>query len=273
MLLDYGATTIYESRRWVNANKLETTKFSDKNIRVKLGDNQIVEAELEVLPLEIMVTGLSETYKCVAVVYAIPEEFDYILGIPFFEDMQPQIDRRGRRIEGTKTKTLRWDRSGETCGPIEEGGPVITSGLRRSVEAKGLSARRPDSCRGAALKTDVKSAVHPDCEAVQRDSPSVVREQQGYAAAGKGSVVKDGVEPSERGGTAREARDSSSTKGKETIVEKMFTIGIDDDTGVGTKYITRKKLRKLLRIETKSPDEPGFMLVISNETTKQTTLR
>ncbi|RAW20075.1 hypothetical protein PC110_g23483 [Phytophthora cactorum] len=137
MLLDCGATTIYVSRRWVNSNKLETTKFSDKNIRVKLGDNQIVEAELEVLPLEIMLTRLSETYKCVAVVYAIPEEFDCILGIPFFEDMQPQIDWRGRQIKGTKTKTLRWERSGETCGPIKEGEPVITSGLRRSVEAKG----------------------------------------------------------------------------------------------------------------------------------------
>ncbi|KAG2821990.1 hypothetical protein PC129_g4632 [Phytophthora cactorum] len=238
MLLDCGATTIYVSRRWVNANKLETTKFSDKNIRVKLGDNQIVEAELEVLPLEIM-------------------------------DLQPQIDWRARQIEGTKTKTLRWERSGETCGPIEEGGPVITSGLRRSVEAKDLSAKRPDSCRGAAQETDVKSAVQPDCEAVQRDSPSVVREQQGNAAAGKGSVVKDGVEPSERRGTAREARDSSSTKGKETIVEKMFTIGIVNETGVQTKYITRKKLWKFLRIKTKSSDEPGFMLVLSNETIKQ----
>ncbi|KAG3092027.1 hypothetical protein PI124_g20690 [Phytophthora idaei] len=269
MLLDCGATTIYVSRRWVNSNKLETTQFSDKNIRVKLGDNQIVEAELEVLPLEVMVTGLSETYKCVAVVYAIPEEFDCILGIPFFEDMQPQIDWRGQQIKGTKTKTLRWERSGETCGPIEDGEPVITSGLRRSVEAKGLSAKRPDSRRGAALETDVKSAVQPDCEAVQRDSPSVVREQQGNAAAGKGSVVKDGVEPSERGGTAREARDSSSTKGKETIVEKMFTIGIVDETGVQTKYIRRKKLRKFLRIKTKSPDEPDIMLVLSNETIKQ----
>ncbi|KAG2770886.1 hypothetical protein PC129_g15104 [Phytophthora cactorum] len=268
MLLDCGATTIYVSRRWVNANKLETTKSSDKNIRVKL-DDQIVEAELEVLPLEITVTGLSETYKCVAVVYAIPEEFDCILGIPFFGDMQPQIDWRGRKIEGTKTKTLCWERSGETCGPIEEGGPVITPGLRRSVEAKGLSAKRPDFRRSAALETDVKSAVQPDCDAVQRDSLSVVRKQQGNVAASKGSAVKDGVEPSERGGTAREAGDSSSTKGKETIVEKMFTIGIVDETGIQTKYITRKKRRKFLRIKTKSPDEPDFMLVLSNETIKQ----
>lgn len=107
MLLDCGATTIYVSKRWVEEHQLKTTKFSDKNIRVKLGDNQIVEAQLEVLPLRILVAGIDEAYECVAVVYAIPEEFDCILGIPFFEDMQPQIDWRRRRIEGTKKRTLR----------------------------------------------------------------------------------------------------------------------------------------------------------------------
>ncbi|KAG3095727.1 hypothetical protein PI125_g16188 [Phytophthora idaei] len=49
----------------------------------------------------------------------------------------------------------------------------------------------------------------------------------------------------------------------------MFTICIADETGVETKYITRKKLRKFLRIKTKSPDEPDFMLVLSSETIKQ----
>ncbi|KAG6574356.1 Pol protein [Phytophthora cinnamomi] len=85
---------------------LRTTRISDKSIRVKLGDNQMVEAEPEVLPLKIHVSGLDEAYPCGAVVYAIPDEFDCILGIPFFEDTQPQIDWRGRRIEGTKEKTL-----------------------------------------------------------------------------------------------------------------------------------------------------------------------
>ncbi|KAG3101473.1 hypothetical protein PI125_g14457 [Phytophthora idaei] len=49
----------------------------------------------------------------------------------------------------------------------------------------------------------------------------------------------------------------------------MFTIGIVDETGVQTKYITRKKLQKFPRMKTKSPDEPDFMLVQSNETIKQ----
>ncbi|KAE9063447.1 hypothetical protein PF010_g28988, partial [Phytophthora fragariae] len=270
MLLDCGATTIYESSRWVAEHQLQTTKFSDKTIRVKLGDNQIVEAELEVLPLEIQVSGgLDEAYKCVAVVYAIPDEFDCILGIPFFEDMQPQIDWRDRRIQGTGVKTLHWKRSGTTCGPIEEGGPVNASGLRRSVEAKGLSAKRLDSCRGAALETDVKSIDGPDCDAVQKEVPCVVRRQQQDASTGKGSVEERDVKSPKREGTAEAAHGSSSAQGKNTFVEKMFTIGVVDETGVETKYITCKKLRKFLRINTKSIDEPDFMMVLTNKTIKQ----
>ncbi|KAE8984328.1 hypothetical protein PR003_g24476 [Phytophthora rubi] len=49
----------------------------------------------------------------------------------------------------------------------------------------------------------------------------------------------------------------------------MFTIGVVDETGVETKYITRKKLRKFLRIKTKSIDEPDSMMVRTNETIKQ----
>ncbi|GMF48278.1 unnamed protein product [Phytophthora fragariaefolia] len=143
MPLDCGATTIYASRHWVDEHQLKTAKFKDKSIRVKLGDNQIVEAELKILPVKIQVSGLDEAYDCIAVVYTIPNKFDGILGISFFEDMQPQIDWRGRRIEGTKTKPLRWERSGDTCGPIEGGGSVIASRFRRSVEAKACRRKDP----------------------------------------------------------------------------------------------------------------------------------
>ncbi|KAE9058734.1 hypothetical protein PF007_g31196 [Phytophthora fragariae] len=60
MLLDCGTTTIYVSSRWVAEHQLRTMQFSDKTIRV---DNKIVESELEVLPLEIQVSGLDEAYK------------------------------------------------------------------------------------------------------------------------------------------------------------------------------------------------------------------
>ncbi|POM60271.1 Pol protein, partial [Phytophthora palmivora] len=265
-----GATTIYVSKHWVVEHQLQTTKFRDKNIRVKLGDNQIVQAELEVLPLEIAVSGLGEKHKCVAVVYAIPDEFDCILGIPFFEDMQPQIDWRGRKIEGTKAETLHWERTSETRGPIEEGGLVIASGLRRSVEAKGLSAKRPDSCRGAALETDVTSAVELARDTVQKESPNAVRGQHQDALAGKDTVVNSELDSHKREGIVEGAGDSGSTRGKDNVVEKMFTMGVVDEVGVQTKYITRKKLKKFLRLKTKSIDEPDFMLLLSNEIIKQT---
>ncbi|POM64835.1 Hypothetical protein PHPALM_19585 [Phytophthora palmivora] len=233
-------------RRGVSEHQLETKKFEDKNIRVKLGDNQII-------------SGLSEAYKCVAVVYATPEEFDCILGIPFFEDMQPQIDWRGRQIKGTRSKVLRWERAGEICGSIEECGPVIAFGLLRSVEAKGLSAKRPDPCRSAALETNETSADRLARDAVQKVSPTVVREQQQDTSAGTGSAVNGDSELSKR----------DSTRGKDSIVEKMFTMGVVDEIGVQTKYITTKKLTKFLRIKTKSIEEPDFMLVLSNETIKR----
>ncbi|GMF38198.1 unnamed protein product [Phytophthora fragariaefolia] len=261
MLLDCGATTIYISKRLVMEHHLRTTKFSDKSIRVKLGDSQIVEAELEVLPLKIHVSGLHEMYPCSAVVYAIPDEFDCILGITFFEDMQPQIDWRGRRIEGTREKTLHWKRTGDTCGLMEEGGPVIASGLRRSVEAKGLLAKRPDSCRGAALETDVKPTDETDRDAVQEGTPNVVSRRRDDAQAGKGSAEEDDIATLGRKSTARYTDERSSTRGMYTVVKKMFTIGVVDESGVQTKFITRKKLRKFLRLKIKSINEPDFMLV------------
>ncbi|GMF21582.1 unnamed protein product [Phytophthora fragariaefolia] len=219
--------------------------------------------------MEIRISGMNDVYKCVAVVYAIPDEFDCILGIPFFKDMQPQIDWRSRRIEETTTKTLYWKRAEDTCKPIEEGGPVIASRLRRSVEAKGLSAKRSDSCRVAALETDVKLTVEAVGDAVQKKSPSVVHGRHDDARAGKGSAGDDDDATSELESTIGDAHGSSSAKGKHNVVEKMFTMGVIDESGVQTKYITRKELRKFLRMKTKMTDEPDFMLVLSNETIKK----
>ncbi|POM74781.1 Hypothetical protein PHPALM_8205 [Phytophthora palmivora] len=87
-----------------------------KNVRVKLGDNQIIETEPEVVSIEIDVFGLSEVYECVAVIHATPGEFDRILGIPFLKDMQSYIGWRDRLIEETSSKNLCWERASEICG-------------------------------------------------------------------------------------------------------------------------------------------------------------
>ncbi|KAG6616649.1 Pol Polyprotein [Phytophthora cinnamomi] len=265
MLLDSGAIAVYVSKHWVEKNQLSTTKFSEKSIRVKLGDNQVVEAELELLALFIKIQGLEEAYDCVAVVYAIPDEFDCILGVPFFEDVQPMIGWSGRRIEGTRTKILQVEQASKTSGPIEEGGQVIASGLRRSAGAKGLSAKRPDSCRGAALETDVRSTVELAGETEQKDTPRVACGQLDRESAERDSAERSDTRSSSDKGTV----EKSSAGGNNSVVEKMFTMGVVDAAGVETKYITRKKLRKFLRIKTKTPDEPDFMLVLSNDTIKR----
>ncbi|GMF41524.1 unnamed protein product [Phytophthora fragariaefolia] len=159
--------------------------FQDKNIRVKLGENQIMEAELEILSL--------------------------------------------------KVQTLHRDRPGDTCETIEEGGPVIASGIRRSVAAKGLSAKRPDSCRDATLETDVKPAVEPDREMEYRETPNAVNGQREDAYTGKGSVVQSGAELLRRDSASGEAFRSSRTKGEDTFVEKMFTANATFDNGSTTR--------------------------------------
>ncbi|OWZ12275.1 hypothetical protein PHMEG_00014591 [Phytophthora megakarya] len=236
MLLDCGATTVYVLKRWVEEHQLQPNKVSDRCIRVNLGDNQIVEAEQEILPLEIMVSGGDDASECVA----------------------PQIDGRCRRIQGTQEKTLHWERTGEASEPIEEGGPVIASGLQRSADTKGLSAKRPDFCRGAALETDVKFVVEVVHDQLQKRSPSVVRRQQNGAPVGNKPAEEIDAE-----------RNSAMVLGRDNVVEKMLTMGVIDDGGEHTKYITRKKLRKLLRIKPKYIDDPDFMLVLSNGTIKQ----
>ncbi|KAG6616516.1 uncharacterized protein IUM83_13077 [Phytophthora cinnamomi] len=128
----------------------------------------------------------------------------------------------------------------------------------------------PDFCRGAALETDVKLKVETAGDAVQKEKTlSVVRGQQEDAQAGKDSAGQSGVATSKRESTARATDESSGTRGKDTVVEMMFTMGLVDESGVQTKYITRKKPRKFLRIKTKKIDEPDLMLVLSIETIKQ----
>ncbi|GMF51257.1 unnamed protein product [Phytophthora fragariaefolia] len=60
MLLDCGATTVYVSRRWGGEHQLKTAKFHGKNILIKLGDNQIKEAELKIQSVKVQLSGLDE---------------------------------------------------------------------------------------------------------------------------------------------------------------------------------------------------------------------
>ncbi|ETL94021.1 hypothetical protein L917_07947, partial [Phytophthora nicotianae] len=49
----------------------------------------------------------------------------------------------------------------------------------------------------------------------------------------------------------------------------MFTLGVVDSEVVETKFITRKKLRKFLRLPAKDQPEHDFMIVLTNDTIKE----
>ncbi|DAZ99529.1 TPA: hypothetical protein N0F65_005401, partial [Lagenidium giganteum] len=103
--------------------------------------------------------------------------------------------------------------------------------------AKGFSAKSPDSCRGAALDTDVRSGMKLVCESdVDNITPLGVRSTGSKREDGEGSFI---------------FRSTS------------------DSAGVETKYITRKKLRKFLRIKTNAEDKSDFVLVLSNRTIRE----
>ncbi|GMF18802.1 unnamed protein product [Phytophthora fragariaefolia] len=78
---------------------------------------------------------------------------------------------------------------------------------------KGLSAKRLDSCRGAALEMDVILIVEAVGDTMQKKSTSVVGEQHDDAQAGKDSVGKDDVATSGRENTAGEDDRSIRSEG------------------------------------------------------------
>ncbi|EEY53776.1 uncharacterized protein PITG_07373 [Phytophthora infestans T30-4] len=58
ILLDCGATTVYVSRGFVKKHELKTHAYTDRTIKVKLGDNKIDESILELVKIEILLQGV-----------------------------------------------------------------------------------------------------------------------------------------------------------------------------------------------------------------------
>ncbi|EGZ19924.1 hypothetical protein PHYSODRAFT_385244, partial [Phytophthora sojae] len=53
VLLDCGATTVYVSRMFVKKHELKTHVYTDRTIKVKLGDNNFGEAVLELATITV----------------------------------------------------------------------------------------------------------------------------------------------------------------------------------------------------------------------------
>ncbi|KAG2938032.1 hypothetical protein PC115_g3917 [Phytophthora cactorum] len=185
---------------------------------------------LELVKIEVQLPG-APNYQGVAVVFDIPDEFDCVLGMPFFVDVQPDIDLKRRcfkiDVSGGGDSAMKTSTPGGKCRQANG------SGLRDAVDSESSSTIGRDSCRAAVPETPL------ECEA------------------------KAAERPAEDVGTL------SWREKKNARVDAMFTLGVVDSEGVETKYITGKKLRKFLRLPAKNEPEQDFMVVLSNDTIKE----
>ncbi|GMF44478.1 unnamed protein product [Phytophthora fragariaefolia] len=174
---------------------METQVYTERTIRAKLGDNKIGEAILELVTIEIRLKNVPN-YQCVAVVFDIPEEFDCVLGMPYFVDGQPAIDWKRRCF---KSDVQVGASTMETSTPLGKGRQANGSGLHEAVDGRSPSAISHDSCRAAVPETRLEDEV----ESVER--------------------------PTEDG------RKLSKRERKNAKAETMFTLGVVDSDGVETK--------------------------------------
>ncbi|KAG3233109.1 hypothetical protein PI124_g21811 [Phytophthora idaei] len=178
---------------------------------------------LELVKIEVQLPG-APNYQGVAVVFDIPDEFGCVLGMPFFVDVQPDIDWKHRCF---KINVSGGDSAMETSTPGEKCSQANGSGLRDAVDSESSSAIGRDSCRAAVPETPL------ECEAKAAERP------------------------------AEDVGKLSWREKKNARVDAMFTLGVVDSEGVETKYIPGKKLRKFLRLPAKNEPEHDFMVVLS----------
>ncbi|GMF35531.1 unnamed protein product [Phytophthora fragariaefolia] len=228
-LLDCGATTVYVSRGFVKKYGLKTEVYSGRTIRLKRGDNKIGESMLDLVKIDIQLKRVTN-YQCVAVVFDIPDEFDCVLGMPSFVNVQPNIDWKRRCFKDDDSSGPSTRDTSTSCGKCSQ---ANGSGLHDAVVSEGSTTKSRDSCRAAVPETQ------SECEVETAERPA-------------GDVKK------------LPRREKKNAK-----VEAMCIPGVIDSEGVETKYITRKKLRKILRLPAKDKPEHDFMIVLTNDTIKE----
>lgn len=227
--LDCGATTVYVSRDFISKNGPKTHVYTNRTIKVKLGDNKAGESILELMKIEIEIPGVPD-HPCVAVVFDIPDEFDCVLGMPFFVDVQPEIDWKRRCFKKDVSDGASTLEISTPCGKCSQ---AIGSGLHEAVDSERSSATSRDSCRAAVPETRLEREAKA-VETPTGDVEFIFRREK-----------------------------------KNAKKETLFTLGVVVSEGVETKYITRKKLRKFLRLPAKDVHEHDFIIMLSNDTIKK----
>jgi len=242
-LLDTGASTNYISKKYCEQFKIPIQQYLDQTIQVRLGDNEVSRTKLEIARMSIRVSHDHAWYHTTMVVYQIPDEFDCILGMPFFEEANPIIDWKARAI--LPPEKMEGKLSDNLSRPIEEGSPVYGSELPRAAQdAKALRAISQDSCRTAVPVSDVRTGGGSD---------------QQHPSGSKREQLKQKLD--------EQLTEMSRSRKKKLHLENMFTMGIVSEDGIETKFITQKKLKKFLKI--KCGETNDFLLVLTNESIKE----
>ncbi|GMF57150.1 unnamed protein product [Phytophthora fragariaefolia] len=149
--------------------------------------------------------------------------------MPFFVDVQPEIDWKRRCF---KLDDSVGASAVETSTPSGKCSLTIGSELHSAVASESSRTISRDSCRAVVPETLLEGEVKDN------ERPTDVVEK------------------------------FSKREKKNAKVEAMFTLGVVDSEGVQTKYITRKKLRKFLRLSAKDQPEHDFMIALTNDTIK-----
>ncbi|GMF38472.1 unnamed protein product [Phytophthora fragariaefolia] len=124
-------------------------------IKVKLGDNNIGEAVLELVKITVCLDG-APNYQCVAVVFDIPDEFDCVLGMPFFVDVQPEIDWKRRCFKMDDSVGAS---AVETSTPSGKCSLTIGSELHSALASESSRTKSRDICRAVVPETLLEGEV------------------------------------------------------------------------------------------------------------------
>ncbi|DBA00051.1 TPA: hypothetical protein N0F65_003717, partial [Lagenidium giganteum] len=152
-LLDCGATTTYLSRAFVTKAEPPVVAHPSRELRVQTGDGRTVSSPLELVHVNMEVPGVPTYYATAAMVYDLPDRIDCILGMPFFEEKQPQVD--------WKTRTISVTTPANAPSLLEKGSPVEDSGLQNAAQEEVLPATSADSLGVAMPETDKQQSAKP----------------------------------------------------------------------------------------------------------------
>ncbi|DAZ96859.1 TPA: hypothetical protein N0F65_008290, partial [Lagenidium giganteum] len=152
---------------FVTEAELPVDAHPSRELRVQTGDGRTVSSPLELVHVNMEVPGVPTCYATTAVVYDLPDRIDCILGMPFFEEKQPQVDWKTTPTSVTTPADPRCSRKANAAQ--EEVLPATSTDYLgvavpetdKQPSAKKLDASREMACPGESdLRKKLVYEVH-----------------------------------------------------------------------------------------------------------------